>query len=189
MSELPPPPPPPPPSGPLPPPPGYTTYGQHLPATQGTFAGFWIRFLAALIDGLIIGVPLAIIGAMVGAFDTTTTDAFGNQTESSSFRVSYGWTPGAPAWFNLLNTLVGVAYYASLEGGPTGQTLGKRVCNIRVVDATTGQPGIGIGRGIGRYFARILSAIPLGLGYLWMLWDDRKQTWHDKLVTTVVVKV
>jgi uncharacterized RDD family membrane protein YckC len=147
-----------------------------------------MRFLAALVDGLIIGVPMAIVGAMVGAFDSTTTDAFGNRTESTGFRVSYGWTPGAPAWFNLLNNVVGAAYYGVLEGGLTGQTLGKRICGIRVVDANTGQPGIGVGRGIGRYFARILSAIPLLLGYLWMLWDARKQTWHDKLVTTVVVR-
>ena len=42
--------------------------------------------------------------------------------------------------------------------------------------------------GIGRYFARWLSAIPLLLGYFWMLWDPKKQTWHDKLVSTIVVK-
>lgn len=57
-----------------------------------------------------------------------------------------------------------------------------------LVDASTGQPGIGVGRGVGRYFARWLSSIPLGLGYFWMLWDGRKQTWHDKLVGSLVVK-
>jgi uncharacterized RDD family membrane protein YckC len=82
----------------------------------------------------------------------------------------------------------GVAYYAVLEGGLTGQTLGKKICSIRVVDATTFQPGVGVGRGIGRYFARWLSAIPFGLGYLWMLWDENKQTWHDKLTHVVVTR-
>jgi uncharacterized RDD family membrane protein YckC len=136
-------------------------YGQHLPAGQGDYAGFWIRFAASLLDGILIGVGTGIVGAMLGADD---------------------------AGVNLLNLIVGVAYFGMLEGGPTGQTLGKRVCNIRVVDATTGQAGIGIGRGIGRYFARWLSAIVLLLGYLWMLWDPRKQTWHDKLVGSIVVK-
>ncbi len=79
-------------------------------------------------------------------------------------------------------------YFSLLEGGATGQTLGKKICSIRVVDVTTHQPGIGPGRGCGRYFGRILSSIPLGLGYFWMLWDRNKQTWHDKLASTLVVK-
>jgi uncharacterized RDD family membrane protein YckC len=193
MSDLPPPPEPPPPPPPPPrgwdsPPPGYTPYGQHLPVAHGSYAGFWIRFLAVIIDSIILGIPFWILGAITGAYDTTTTDAFGNQTETTSYQFGYGYTPGVPMWFNLLSTAVGVAYYGMLEGGPTGQTLGKRVVGIRVVDAATGQPGIGVGRAIGRYFARFLSALPLLLGYFWMLWDDKKQTWHDKLVSSVVTK-
>jgi uncharacterized RDD family membrane protein YckC len=182
MSDLPPPPPP-------PAPPGYTVYGEHLGSgAHAPLAGFWIRFLAALIDGIILGIPFWIIGTMTGAYDTTVRDAFGNETESTNIRFGYGFTPGVPLWCNLLNMAVGVAYYGGLEGGMTGQTLGKRIVGIRVVDANGGQPGIGFGRGVGRYFARILSAIPLLLGYFWMLWDDRKQTWHDKLPSTLVVK-
>jgi uncharacterized RDD family membrane protein YckC len=190
MSDLPPPPrfpPPPPPPGFGEPPPGYTPYGEHR-GVQAQLAGFWIRFAALLLDGLIIGIPVWIIGAITGAYTSTSTDAFGNETESTNFQLGIGFTPGVPFWFNLLSTAIGVAYYASLEGGPTGPTLGKRVCGIRVVDADSGQPGIGIGRGVGRYFARWLSSIPLGLGYFWMLWDDKNQCWHDKLVNDLVVK-
>ena len=83
--------------------------------------------------------------------------------------------------------VAGVIYYAKLEGGPSGQTVGKKALGIRVVDAATGGP-IGTGRGVGRYFARILSALVCYLGYLWMLWDPEKQCWHDKLVNDYVVK-
>jgi uncharacterized RDD family membrane protein YckC len=140
-------------------------------------AGFWTRLAAAIIDSLVLGVPLGILTSLV--------------VDGGSFAVSggYGYQPDGPLWLNLLGTLIGIAYYGGLEGGATGQTLGKRALGIRVVDAATGLPPIGIGRGIGRYFARILSAIPCALGYFWMLWDDRKQTWHDKLVRTYVVKV
>lgn len=155
---------------------------------QATYAGFWIRFLAAFIDGLIIGVPLAILGAITGATDVDRTDAFGNRSESFEFGFFWGWNGAAPLWWNLSTNILGAAYYGMMEGGPTGQTLGKRICGIRVVDANTGQAGIGIGRGVGRYFARILSGIVLLLGYFWMLWDGRKQTWHDKIVRTLVVK-
>ncbi len=159
MSDLPPPPgTPPPPAGGAPP--GYVPYGQHQ-ARSAEYAGFWIRFLAAFLDGLIVSIPVSIVGAMLGADQSAV---------------------------NLLNLVVGVAYFAVLEGGATGQTFGKSLCSIRVVDADTGQPGIGAGRAIGRYFARWLSGIVLLLGYLWMLWDPRKQTWHDKLVSSVVVK-
>jgi uncharacterized RDD family membrane protein YckC len=165
MSDLPPPPPenippPPPPPATSAPPPGYVPYGEHL-GGQLVYAGFWIRFLAAFVDGILIGIAVSIVGGIVGV------DGNG---------------------VNLLNILAGVAYYGTLEGGDTGQTLGKKICGIRVVDATSGQPGIGVGRGIGRYFARWLSAIPLLLGYFWMLWDARNQCWHDKLASTVVVK-
>lgn len=86
----------------------------------------------------------------------------------------------------LLAIVFGVAYFAYLEGGPTGQTLGKKVMSIRVIDANTGGP-IGYGRGVGRYFARWISSIPCLLGYFWMLWDREKQTWHDKICSCVVV--
>lgn len=86
----------------------------------------------------------------------------------------------------VVNILVDLAYYALLEGGPRGQTLGKRAVGIRVVDSTTGER-IGYGRGVLRYFGRYISSLPLGLGYLWVLVDREKQTWHDKLARTVVV--
>ena len=79
----------------------------------------------------------------------------------------------------------GVLYYGLMEGR-TGQTVGKRALSVKVVDARTGTP-IGVGRAIGRHFAKILSAIPCFLGYLWMLWDPQKQTWHDKMVGSYVV--
>ncbi len=87
---------------------------------------------------------------------------------------------------SLLGFLFGIAYYIYLEGSPAGQTVGKKVMNIRIIDAVNAGP-IGFGRAAIRYFAKILSAIPCLLGFFWMLWDDNKQTWHDKLSTDVVV--
>lgn len=88
----------------------------------------------------------------------------------------------------LIAVVFGLTYYGWLEGSASGQTVGKRGMGIRVYDLRDRGP-IGFGRGVGRYFARILSALPLFLGYFWMIWDGEKQTWHDKLVGTVVVPV
>ena len=126
---------------------------------SGPRASFGRRFVAYLIDVILIGI---VGGVLVAIFDTT---------------VGYG-----------LDLLVGIAYFGYLEGGPKGQTLGKMALGIRVIDFNTGGP-IGYGRGVVRYLGRIISGIVCLLGYLWMLWDKEKQTWHDKIATSVVVPV
>ena len=56
-----------------------------------------------------------------------------------------------------------------------------------IVDARTGKAP-SKGQLIGRYFAYYLSLLPLGLGFLWIAWDQRKQGWHDKIAGTVVIR-
>ncbi|HEY3181255.1 MAG TPA: RDD family protein [Gaiellaceae bacterium] len=82
-----------------------------------------------------------------------------------------------------------LAYFTYFEGSDTGQTLGKRALGIRVYDFAGGAGAIGYGRGFVRAIMKYISGIPCALGYLWMLWDKEKQTWHDKVATTVVVPV
>ena len=122
----------------------------------GPRAGFWRRFGAAVIDGIIVGIPGGIL-------------------EVALHGIGY-----------VLAVAIGVVYYGYLEGSASGQTVGKRGMGIRVCDLRAGG-SIGHGRAVGRYFARILSAIPIFLGYFWMLWDGERQTWHDKIVGSVVV--
>lgn len=136
-------------------------YAQGAGATP---ANFGQRLAALLIDGVVLGVPFVIVLGILGAI----SDAL--------------------AVLAYLAGLVGIVYYfGHFEGGPEGQTIGKRTMKIRTVDATTLQPGIGMGRAVGRYFAHIISGFVCYLGYLWMLWDPEKQTWHDKIVSTKVV--
>jgi uncharacterized RDD family membrane protein YckC len=124
---------------------------------SGPRANFGQRLLAYLVDLVL----LAVVGIIVRAV----------------FGTDFG---------NFVNFLVGLAYIVYLEGSPSGQTVGKKVLNIRVVDFDTGGP-IGYGRAAIRYLARILSAIPCLLGFFWMIWDKERQTWHDKLSNSVVV--
>ena len=55
-------------------------------------------------------------------------------------------------------------------------------------DGESGEP-IGFGRGLGRALAMLPSVAPLFLGCLWMLWDSRNETWHDKIAGTIVIRV
>jgi uncharacterized RDD family membrane protein YckC len=91
-----------------------------------------------------------------------------------------------PAVYYAVGLIAQGTYFTLLEGGPKGQTLGKMALGIRVIDLARGGP-LGYGRGFIRWIGRFLSALVILLGYLWMLWDREKQTWHDKLAGSVVV--
>jgi uncharacterized RDD family membrane protein YckC len=121
-------------------------------------AGWWRRFFSALIDGIVLAIVQAILRVLVG--DTGGIS---------------------------LGLLVDIAYFTYFHGS-TGQTPGDMALSIKVVDLRdgTGQP-IGYGRAFIRWLGSILSAIPLFLGYFWMLWDPEKQTWHDKIAGSAVV--
>lgn len=160
------------------------------------YAGVGARFLALLIDGVVMA--LFFIPATVALFagptelSECTVDTDGNVTfGDGASAICEGPTGGTIAVAALLGLLAVVGmllYIAKLEGGPKGQTLGKQALGIRTVDALTGGP-IGGGRAIGRYlFKTFISGNICLLGYLWAVWDGRKQTWHDKVVTSVVVK-
>jgi uncharacterized RDD family membrane protein YckC len=76
--------------------------------------------------------------------------------------------------------------YNAYLNGATGQSVGKRLTGLRVVSESTGQP-IGGGMGILRSIAHIADAIICGIGFLFPLWDAKKQTLADKIVSTVVL--
>jgi uncharacterized RDD family membrane protein YckC len=83
---------------------------------------------------------------------------------------------------------LGWALYNAYLGGETGQSYGKKWAGTRVVDEETGQ-NIGGGKGIIRHIAHILDAIICYIGFLFPLWDVKRQTIADKVVKTLVVKV
>ena len=176
-----------------PPPPPGSGEGQYQPASQemgpaaapgyateegpsGPRAGFWRRFAAYLIDSIIVSVIVRIVGAILGV---------------PLLRFSYAPNEVRPAPGTLgivwaLSIIIPLAYFSYFEGGPSGQTVGKLALGIRVIDFSTGG-ALGYGRAALRWVGRIASTIVCFLGYLWMLWDKEKQTWHDKIATSVVV--
>jgi uncharacterized RDD family membrane protein YckC len=90
-----------------------------------------------------------------------------------------------------LGNLIGLlgfafALYNAYLNGSTGQSIGKKVVGTRVVSEATGQP-IGGGLGIVRYFAHIIDLVICFVGFLFPLWDAKKQTIADKVMKTVVI--
>lgn len=133
------------------------------------YAGFWLRFGAFLIDLLVMAIVLYIPLTFIYGEDYWV----GEQIVSGFWDIMLSYVVPfiATIWF-----------WLRFMGTP-----GKMVLKLRVVDAATGNR-MGAGQAIGRYFAYLVALIPIGLGFIWIAIDKRKQGWHDKLSGTVVVR-
>jgi uncharacterized RDD family membrane protein YckC len=139
------------------------------------YGGFWRRFVARLLDGLIAGVVGMVVGGIIGFIFGAT-----------------GKLQAGTSTFLLMQVIIQVI---SLGIGITYE-----VFFVRKFDATPGKMAMGvkllrtdgsklsIGRIIGRYFATIISALPLLIGYIVAAFDEEKRTFHDRIVDTRVVK-
>ena len=118
-----------------------------------------------IIDYLVVGIP-----ATIGNYISSDGNASG---------------------ISLLLSLVTIGLWIWNRGfqqGKTGQSVGKKAVGLRLLGANTGQP-IGVGKSLLRDITHILDVLPCYLGYLWPLWDQKKQTFADKIVGTYVVKL
>lgn len=166
-----PPPPPPPPEGPTLPPEAYTPW--------------FTRVVAYLIDniGVLVLVGLA-WGVAFGTGDTVCGQYdYGFGAYCATTPSGMGLTIAVIAW------LVSVAFMLWNYGyrqGKTGSSLGKSVMKFKVVSEKTWQP-IGFALSIIRWLAHILDAVVCYIGFLWPLWDSKRQTFADKIMSTVCV--
>ena len=122
--------------------------------------GFGRRFVAFIIDVVLLGVINQVVASAVGGGDPTAVSG--------------------------LTTLIGIAYVVGLWTYWGGQTVGKKAMGIKIVKADGS--AFGLVPAIIRYVGYIISAIVLLLGFIWILFDPNKQGWHDKIAGTYVVK-
>jgi uncharacterized RDD family membrane protein YckC len=150
--------------------PGYSQgYGQPggFGAIPGNLAAWPNRVGGALIDGLIIAVPYGIAGAL----------GSGNNSALSILALLFYLAGIGLAIWNVF-----------IRQGSTGQTIGKQVLGLKLIGADTGQP-IGAGKAFLRQLTHILDSLACYVGYLWPLWDEKRQTFADKINNTYVVKL
>ncbi|BDC52525.1 hypothetical protein F183_A48400 [Bryobacterales bacterium F-183] len=135
------------------------------------FGGFWIRFVALLIDGIIIGFAGFII-----AFPIQLAVGMISDNPFSIIAIS-----GLLQLVQIAGAAAYVGYFLSTKGA----TIGKQVMGLKVT-RSDGSP-ISFQRGIGRYFAAVVSGIILGLGYIIAAFDAEKRTLHDYICDTRVI--
>lgn len=146
-----------------------------------TYAGFWRRFAALIIDKLLIGciaVIMIIFFAMIGITAFTASEL--DPTDAGLIFALIG------AYFMLiLLFIVSEWLYFAIMESTKGATVGKMALGIKVTDME-GQP-ISFGRATGRYFGKILSALTLYIGFIIAGFTQQKQALHDILAKTLVV--
>jgi len=125
------------------------------------YQGFWIRFLAYILDGFIIGIPVWLL--QIGLIYATGM-------QSMMYLASFAG-------------VVLVIYMDGIKGG----TPGKLILGMRIVNEKGEY--IGIPMAILRCIGKILSGMILGIGYFMIGWDEKKQGLHDKIAQTYVIKI
>jgi len=158
-------------------------------AANVTYAGFWLRFVAYLIDGFILG--FAVIALIIPFFFLMNGVAV---IESLSRHRGEPPNPAEIAGLvSLILACVAVSllikwlYFAYLESGEKQATWGKQALGLYVTDLS-GQ-SISFGRASGRFFAKIVTGlIPLGIGYMMAGFTERKQALHDMIAGCLVLR-
>jgi uncharacterized RDD family membrane protein YckC len=146
--------------------------GARVNTGEMVFAGFWTRFAAVFVDGIILGIVNGGIGFVAGV------------TFSSAARAPSAGFIVLQLVVTFINLCIGVTYETFMIG-KFGATLGKMACKVKVVTAEGGQVSYLLA--LGRYFAKMLSALILMIGYLMAAFDDEKRALHDRICNTRVI--
>jgi uncharacterized RDD family membrane protein YckC len=128
-----------------------------------TYAGFWIRFAAYFMDAIMLWIVNVLLSYIItGGYDIFATN----------YTLSFA------------QLIIGIGYFCFMESSDRQATFGKMIVGIKVGDAQGNK--ISFANALGRYFAKILSAIILLIGFMMAGWDSKKQALHDKLANTYV---
>ena len=163
-----------------PPPPDWANGQQIASVEVGPPAGFWIRFVAAMIDGLILIAAISVIVGIVITF----------------LALSGNWVDADGTVATILSIIVAVVaiivigwlYEALMTSSARGATLGKQAVGVRIVRADGAQ--LSFGRATARHFlkAMITPMVPFAIGYLLAAFTARKRALHDFMADTFVIK-
>ncbi|HWW19190.1 MAG TPA: RDD family protein [Steroidobacteraceae bacterium] len=137
------------------------------------YSGFWSRFAAFVIDTLLITIGGFFFSGLVL---TIVTRLLHKATTESGENALIFLTIPVAAWL----------YFAAMESSPGQSTVGKLAMKIKVTDLSGEK--IGFGCATGRFFAKFLSALSLGVGYVMAVFTSRRQSLHDKVAGTLVVQ-
>jgi uncharacterized RDD family membrane protein YckC len=147
---------------------------------QLVYAGFWRRFWALCLDGILLNMALFPIAMLLWRpmIPQFSPDEF---TPGEYFGILGGYLRMA-----FLSSVASWLYYALMESSAKQATLGKMALGIQVTDLDGRR--IGFGRATGRYLGKIVSGLTLLIGYIIQVFTSRRQALHDLIASTLVVR-
>jgi uncharacterized RDD family membrane protein YckC len=144
-------------------------------STSAAYAGFWIRAAAASIDSIAVWILQIILTIVLGAMAGLLTSDMDGDSIASVVILA------------LFSSVVGIAYYVVFTGS-CGQTPGKMLLHLKVVRSDGSAMTYGRAA-LREILGKFVSGITLGVGYLMVVFDARKQGLHDKIADTCVLRV
>jgi uncharacterized RDD family membrane protein YckC len=139
-----------------------------------SYAGFWLRFAAYLIDAILLGLVLVPLGFILGVL-LIATDNVNNEDLALLVNMLS----------NVISLVVDWLYSSLLESSPWQATVGKKLVGIRVTDMNGNR--IGFGQATGRHFGKILSSLICLIGFIMAAFTEKQQALHDMLAGTLVL--
>jgi uncharacterized RDD family membrane protein YckC len=157
-----------------------------VPAPQ-PYAGFWLRFVAHLIDGVVLGIPFFVI-VMVPIFLLGGLRLLAHRGAVGPPDPVFVAAVILRLFFMMALFVVAQwLYFAGMESSARQATFGKAAMSLRVT-GLTGQH-LTFGHATGRFFAKIIGGlIPLGIGYFMAGFTEKKQALHDMIAGTLVLR-
>lgn len=158
------------------------------------YAGFWRRFVAYMIDGFILGVPMAFALVNPNLYKTVKgITIFGFKERRFDAIGPISWVLGShPSNYfkyvlilSILFFIIHILYFGLCTSSKLQGTIGKRILGLKVVGVDGKR--ISLGRAIGRYFASVFSYF-MCMGFIMAVFTEKKQTLHDYMASTFVVK-
>jgi uncharacterized RDD family membrane protein YckC len=155
------------------------------------YAGFWIRFAASILDGIIISIPLTVIflgvfflvlsksGSLDVLSDPNAMEGSLSSQQLATIFVTYGI-------LILISIIVPIFYYAGMHASKWQATIGKKLLKLKVTDLQGNR--ISFWRGLGRYLAMVFISSIFYIGYIIAAFTEKKQSLHDLIAGTVVIK-
>jgi uncharacterized RDD family membrane protein YckC len=158
-----------------------------LPPVTRAYAGFWLRFVAYLIDGFLlatvlmaIGIPLGVLSGLGGFLRSIRPD----HPPDAAFVAAL--VSSVALWI-LIGFLGGWLYFAYFESSEWQATLGKKALNLIVTDLQGNR--VSFGRASGRYFGKLISGkLTMGIGYILAGFTEKKQALHDMIASCLVLR-
>ena len=152
------------------------------------YAGFWLRVVAYLIDGAILGaailvlfVPLLFLTGLAANLESLS------RTHGQPNPAAFAGLIAVILLLVVIGVLIKWLYFAYLESGERQATWGKQAMGIYVTDLLGNR--LSFGHASGRFFAKMVSSlIPLGIGYIMAGFTERKQALHDMIASCLVLR-